>query len=58
MTSHEAEIINEAIVDSLRTLADLGDVLAAVSMAARLCGEALERLEQDLVSIHTAIDGL
>jgi hypothetical protein len=57
MTHHEAEIVREAIADGVRVLADLSDVLLAVAAAAHLCREALERVEQDLVSIHAAIDG-
>jgi hypothetical protein len=56
VTRHEAEIVREAITDSLRVLADLGDVLTAVAAASRLCAESLTRVEQDLLAISSILD--
>jgi hypothetical protein len=56
VTRPEAETVREAIADSIRVLADVGDVLLAVSAAARLVVAALERVEQDLISIDSLID--
>ena len=49
MTPDEAELVHEAIAHSLHTIADIGDVLVALAAASKLAGEALARVEQDLL---------
>jgi hypothetical protein len=51
MDLHEAETVREAIADNVRAIADIVDVLLAISVAARLAVETLEKAEQDLVNI-------
>jgi hypothetical protein len=45
------------VVDAVRVCADLADVLAAISAAAKLAGEALERIEQNGIAISSLIEG-
>jgi hypothetical protein len=56
MEPREAEAIREAVADAVRVIADLGDVLMAIGAAARLAGDALERVERDLIAIASLID--
>jgi hypothetical protein len=49
--------IREAIVDSVRILADLLDVLGAIQASARLAGAALQKVENNVLLIDALMDG-
>jgi hypothetical protein len=56
MTSKEAEAVRSACADLVRLLHNMSEALAAASNATRLCAEATEGIERDLISIATLVE--
>jgi hypothetical protein len=57
MTPEDATVIREAIADTVPVIADLTDVLTAISAAATLAGETLARVEGDVLAIAGLMEG-
>ena len=55
MKPDERLVLEEAVADVVRIVADLQDVAGAISMAAKMVADALERIEVDILAIHSAI---
>jgi hypothetical protein len=57
MTTDDSTRALNAAADGIRRASDLLDVLAAISAAATLAGESLERIQADLLRITDEIGG-
>jgi hypothetical protein len=55
MKPDERLVLEEAVADVVRIVADLQDVAGAIAMAAKMVADALERIEVDILAIHSAI---
>lgn len=51
MTLEELRAVRDALSDCIRIINDLSDALRAVSVAAQMGTEALERVEVDLLAV-------
>jgi hypothetical protein len=55
MTSEEVEAVRTACAELVRVLRNMSDALAAASKATRLCAEAAEAVERDLIAISALV---
>jgi hypothetical protein len=56
MTSEEVEAVRTACADLVRLLRHMSEALAAASNATRMCAEAAEVVERDLVTISVLVE--
>jgi hypothetical protein len=56
MTFEEVEAVRTACADLVRLLRNMSEALAAASNATRLCAEAAEGIERDLIAISALLE--
>ena len=56
MTPEEAEAVRTACAELVRLLRNMSDALAVASDATRLCAEAAEGIERDLIAISALLE--
>lgn len=56
MTPEEVEAVRTACANLVRLLRNMSEALAAASNATRLCAEAAEGIECDLIAISTLLE--
>jgi hypothetical protein len=56
MTPEEVKVVRDACAGGVRTLHDMSDALAAISVAAKLMLDAVDKIEQGLLDINGLAD--
>jgi hypothetical protein len=56
MTTEEAEAIRTACIELVRLLQNMSEALAIASNATRMCAEAAQAIEHDLVTISALVE--
>jgi hypothetical protein len=56
MTTEEAEAIRTACIELVRLLQNMSEALAIASNATRMCAEAAQAIERDLVTISALVE--